>query len=202
MNAKYSHSEIFAFWTRQAREHEQSPSATGSDTRVIDLEIDEITKWLHDGDVVLDAGCANGYSSIKFARARRIRLRGVDYVPEMVEQARLKAAALRDKLKESIEFDVGDITKLQEQSASYDKVVVIRVLINLGTWERQAQGLRECTRVLKPGGVLLLCEATLGMGAAQSPASLNGASKTFRCRPSINTWTRSKWSPRRRKSWI
>ena len=161
MNAKYSHSEIFAFWTRQAREHEQSPSATGSDTRVIDLEIDEITKWLHDGDVVLDAGCANGYSSIKFARARRIRLRGVDYVPEMVEQARLKAAALRDKLKESIEFDVGDITKLQEQSASYDKVVVIRVLINLGTWERQAQGLRECTRVLKPGGVLLLSEATL-----------------------------------------
>jgi ubiquinone/menaquinone biosynthesis C-methylase UbiE len=108
----------------------------------------------------LDAGCANGYSSVKFARARRIRPRGVDYVPEMVEQARLKAAALGDKLKDSIEFDVGDITKLQERSASYDKVVVIRVLINLGTWERQAQGLRECTRVLKPGGVLLLSEAT------------------------------------------
>lgn len=161
MSAKYSHSEIFAFWTRQAREHGQSPRASWSDTRVIDLEINEITKWLHDGDVVLDAGCANGYSSVKFARARRIRLRGVDYVPEMVEQARLKAAALGDKLKDFIEFDVGDITKLQERSASYDKVVVIRVLINLGTWERQAQGLRECTRVLKPGGVLLLSEATL-----------------------------------------
>ena len=35
------------------------------------------------------------------------------------------------------------------------------MLINLGTWERQVQGLRECMRVLKPGGTLLLSEATL-----------------------------------------
>jgi SAM-dependent methyltransferase len=161
MNSKYSDSEIFAFWTRQAREHEQSPSASWSDHRVIELEIDEIIKWLHDGDVVLDAGCANGYSSVKFALARRIRLRGVDYIPEMVEQARLRAADLGEKLQGSVEFDVGDITKLEDQPALYDKVVLVRVLINLGTWERQAQGLRECIRVLKPGGSLLLSEATL-----------------------------------------
>jgi SAM-dependent methyltransferase len=40
-------------------------------------------------------------------------------------------------------------------------VVVVRVLINLGHWERQLSGLRECIRVLKPGGLLLLSEATL-----------------------------------------
>ena len=69
---------------------------------------------------------------------------------------------MKDKLAGSFEFDVGDITlQLKEQSETYDKVVVIRVLINLGTWEHQMQGLRECVRVLKPGGTLLLSEATL-----------------------------------------
>jgi ubiquinone/menaquinone biosynthesis C-methylase UbiE len=85
----------------------------------------------------------------------------VDYIPEVVEQARLRTADLGGELRGSIEFEVGNVTKLQEQTASYDKVVVVRVLINLGAWERQAQGLRECIRVLKPGGVLLLSEATL-----------------------------------------
>jgi hypothetical protein len=35
------------------------------------------------------------------------------------------------------------------------------VLINLGTWERQVAGMRECTSVLKAGGLLLLSEATV-----------------------------------------
>ena len=68
---------------------------------------------------------------------------------------------MQDKLVGSVEFDVGDITQLKEPSNSYDKVIVVRVLINLGTWERQFRGLRECIRVLKPGGLLLLSEATL-----------------------------------------
>jgi ubiquinone/menaquinone biosynthesis C-methylase UbiE len=106
-------------------------------------------------------GCANGYSSIQFACGRRIQLRGLDYVPEMIEQARARLGAMQDKLDGSIEFDVGDITQLKEPSNSYDKAIVVRVLINLGTWERQVSGLSECIRVLKSGGLLLLSEATL-----------------------------------------
>jgi ubiquinone/menaquinone biosynthesis C-methylase UbiE len=98
---------------------------------------------------------------VRFAAARKIRVRGLDYIPEMIEHARLRAVESADRLSGSIEFDVGDITALNEESCSYDKVIVIRVLINLGSWERQLQGLRECTRVLKPGGTLLLSEATL-----------------------------------------
>ena len=79
----------------------------------------------------------------------------------MIEQARQRLRAQQDKLVGSVEFDVGDITQLKEPSNSYDKVIVVRVLINLGTWERQFSGLRECVRVLKPGGLLLLSEATL-----------------------------------------
>lgn len=161
MTTRLSQSEVYEYWTRQAVEHGQSPSASWSDHFVIEMEISEITKHLTDGDKVLDVGCANGYSSMQFARGRRVQLRGLDYVPEMIEQARARLGAMQNNLVGSVEFDVGDITHLKEPSNSYDKVVVVRVLINLGTWERQLSGLNECARVLKPGGLLLLSEATV-----------------------------------------
>ena len=161
MTTRLSQGEVYGYWTRQAREHGQSPSASWSDHSVIEMEISAISKHLADGDKVLDVGCANGYSSMQFASVRRLQLRGLDYVPEMIEHARTRLDAVRDNLVGSVEFDVGDITELKEPSRSYDKVIVVRVLINLGTWERQFSGLRECTRVLKPGGLLLLSEATV-----------------------------------------
>ena len=92
MTTKFTQAEVYDFWTKQAHEHGQSSAASWSDHRVIEMEIQEITKRLNDGDRVLDAGCANGYSSLQFACARRIRLRGLDYIPKMIEQARLRAA--------------------------------------------------------------------------------------------------------------
>jgi|SRR5208283_2674181 len=161
MTTRLTQSEVYEYWTKQASEHGQSPSASWSDHSVIEMEIREIAKHLSDGDKVLDVGCANGYSSIQFTCGRRIQLRGLDYIPEMIEQARARLGTIQEKLAGSVEFDVGDITQLKEPSNSYDKVIVVRVLINLGTWERQFSGLRECIRVLKPGGLLLLSEATL-----------------------------------------
>jgi ubiquinone/menaquinone biosynthesis C-methylase UbiE len=162
MTTRLSQSEVYEYWTKQAREHGQSPSASWSDRCVIEMEISEIAKHLTDGDNVLDVGCANGYSSMQFACARSgMKIRGLDYVPEMIEQARARLGGVKDKLVGSVEFDVGDITQLREPSNAYDKVIVVRVLINLGTWERQFMALRECARVLKPGGLLLLSEATM-----------------------------------------
>lgn len=161
MTIPLTQSEVYEYWNKQAHEHGQSPSASWSDHRVIEMEIAEISKHLTGGDQVLDVGCANGYSSVQFASARRIRLRGVDYIPKMIEEARGRLAGMKDKLAGSVEFEIGDITQLKEPSNFYDKVVVVRVLINLGDWERQLSGLRECIRVLKPGGLLLLSEATV-----------------------------------------
>jgi len=160
MTEKLSQPEVYEFWTKQAQEHELSPSASWSDHQVIEMEIREIISCLKDGDHVLDVGCANGYSSMQFACARKVRLKGVDYIPKMIELARTRSVTA-SRLSGSVEFEVGDATQLQEAAGSYDKVVVIRVLINLGTWERQVQALRECARVLKSGGLLMLSEATL-----------------------------------------
>lgn len=161
MTTPLTQSEVYEYWNRQAHEHGQSPSASWSDHHVIEMEITEISKHLRDGDRVLDVGCANGYSSVQFASAHRINLRGVDYIPKMIEEARGRLDGMKGKLAGSVEFDIGDITQLKEPSNFYDRVVVVRVLINLGHWERQLSGLLECIRVLKPGGLLLLSEATL-----------------------------------------
>lgn len=160
MTARLSNAQIYDFWSRQAAEHLQSPAASWSDFRVIEMEIEQISQRLRDGDRVLDVGCANGFSSVQFAARREIKLRGLDYIPKMIDEARQRVKESARTLRGSVEFDVGDITQLAEADSSYDKVVVIRVLINLGNWERQRQGLQECIRVLRPGGMLLLSEAT------------------------------------------
>ena len=161
MSERYSQEQIHQFWTQQALAHGQSPSASWSDRMVIELEIREIMPYLADGDRVLDIGCANGYSTVQFAAQKRLWINGLDYVPEMVEQARLRATEMAAVLAGHVEFHVANVLSLGEPAESYDKVVAIRVIINLGDWERQRQALLECARVVRPGGLLLLSEATL-----------------------------------------
>lgn len=161
MPERYSIEQIRDFWKHQAIEHGQSPAASWSDQCVMEMEIREILSRLEDGDRVLDIGCANGFSTIQFASQKRVEILGQDYIPEMIEQAKQRSAGLSGKLAGSISFGVGDITALGHAAESFDKVIVIRVVINLGEWPDQLRGLRECARVLKPGGLLLLSEATV-----------------------------------------
>lgn len=161
MTQRYGLSEIREFWTKQALEFGESHAASWSDRRVMEMEITEILQRLEDGDRVLDLGCANGWSTLNFAVQKRLELVGLDYIPEMIEQARRRLATAGEDIKGSVSFDVGDITALAEPSSTFDKLIVIRVVINLADWTRQCLALRECVRVLKPGGLLLLSEATV-----------------------------------------
>src|SRR3954470_6922379 len=68
--------EILEFWTMQAIEHGTSHRASWSDHRVIELEIAAIGSRLPMGIDVLDVGCANGYSSIRYAVERSVQLTG------------------------------------------------------------------------------------------------------------------------------
>jgi len=153
--------EIRDFWTRQALEHGAASSASWSHFPVMELELRELLARISDGDEVLDVGCANGFSTLQLASQRRVRICGVDYIPEMIEQAKRRCAELKERLLGDVAFDVGDILSLESADARYDKVVVVRVVINLGEWSRQLAAIRECARVLRPGGLLLLSEATV-----------------------------------------
>jgi len=151
--------EIRAYWEAQAALHADRPDASWSDVRVLELEVAAIAQRLADGARVLDVGCANGWSTLRLAAQRDVSIRGLDYVPAMVEAAR--ASHERSQPERPVEFDIGNMLALDEADESYDAVVSIRVVINLGSWEHQLRGLSECVRVLRPGGVFLLSEATL-----------------------------------------
>lgn len=128
---------------------------------MIELEIEAIGRHLEPGNTVLDIGCANGYSSVRYAVERGADLTGVDYVPEMIAEATARRESLPAEAQERVHFAVGDVRSLQFEDASVDRVISTRVIINLPSSSDQAQGLGECSRVLRPGGLLLLSEATI-----------------------------------------
>lgn len=152
---------VRSHWTQQAVEHGLSSSASWSDHSVIEMEIREISSHLSTGDNVLDIGCANGFSTAQYAAQRKIKILGLDYIPEMIESAKQRLQSLPFPLLGTMEFGIDDIMKLDKQDSTYDKVICTRVLINLGDWVNQCNGLNETIRVLKPEGRLLLSEATL-----------------------------------------
>jgi 2-polyprenyl-3-methyl-5-hydroxy-6-metoxy-1,4-benzoquinol methylase len=160
-NIKYSLEQIQKYWTQQAGKHGQSASASWSDHCLIEMEILEILKYIKNHESVIDIGCANGYTTIQLASQKEIEIRGVDYIAEMIKHANLRLSEIKGNLLGTVSFKCDNILQLDESSGTYDKVIVKRVLINLHNWNDQLKGLQESIRVLKPGGLLLLSEATL-----------------------------------------
>lgn len=160
MTRPYDLDEIKDYWTSQAKEHGQDAAASWSDTRMIHLEIAQLLDFIDDGDRVLDVGCANGYSTLQLAHNRQTEIRGLDYVPEMIASARTRLRDFPPEFQARVSFAEGDITNLSEPEGAYDKLICVRVLINLHNQERQIAAIRQCARVVKEGGLVLFSEAT------------------------------------------
>jgi len=153
--------EIKKHWEDNIAKHGARPDSSWSDIHAIQLEISAILNYLKNGDLVLDVGCNNGFSTLQYARERSITLFGFDYISTMVDVAKqsLEKAALA--AGSHVNFEVGNALDIEKQDDTFDKVIATRVMINLETWENQQKALNECVRVLKPGGLLLLSEAFL-----------------------------------------
>lgn len=133
--------------------------ATSPDFNLREVEIDYLSRWMQDGLRILDVGCGNGYSTLCHATRFESQFTGVDFVPEMIDQARVLSKNFQQKGK--IEFRVGDVTKLDFPDASFDIVVSERCLLNLPTKDDQWVAIRNVARVIKPGGLYLMLEGTM-----------------------------------------
>ena len=96
------------------------------------------------GSAVLDVACGTGHAAIEAAR-RFCDVTGVDYVADLVEIARRRAAA--EELP--IAFDEADAEALPFADASFDHVVSAIGVMFTADHDRAAS---ELVRVCRPGG--------------------------------------------------
>ena len=94
---------------------------------------------------IVDAGCGPGHWT-HFLADLGADVAGVDQVPEFIEQARMRFPGIR--------FHEGSLEALPVEDASVGGVLAWYSLIHYGPGALHIP-LRECARVLKPGGLLL-----------------------------------------------
>jgi len=104
------------------------------------------------GQKVLDVATGSGNTAISAAR-RYCDVTGVDYVPELIEQAKERAGAERLE----IAFEVGDAENLPYPDASFDVVLSTVGVMFASDQEKTAE---ELLRVCKPGGKIGLANWT------------------------------------------
>lgn len=107
---------------------------------------------LQKGERVLDVACGSGNLAIPAARAGAL-VTGVDIAPNLVEQARARAAA------ENLEcrFDEGDAENMSYPQASFDTVVT---MFGAMFAPRPEVAAAELVRVSRPGGRIAMANWT------------------------------------------
>jgi demethylmenaquinone methyltransferase/2-methoxy-6-polyprenyl-1,4-benzoquinol methylase len=105
---------------------------------------------LHGVETVLDACTGTGDLALALRDAGAARVVGTDFAPEMVRRAREKTEG-----RAGLEFRVADTTRLPFEDGTFDAATVGFGVRNL---EDLDAGLRELSRVLRPGGRLSILE--------------------------------------------
>lgn len=102
------------------------------------------------GRSMLDVGCASGYYSVRYAK-RGGRATGIDVADSSLSLARERAR--RAGVADRCVFAMGDLRDLPVDDRSYDVVLATEVLEHI---REQRQALGEISRVLRPGGTLVM----------------------------------------------
>jgi ubiquinone/menaquinone biosynthesis C-methylase UbiE len=140
--------QVAAHWNRRAagfdsdfRHSIRTVAERAAWDRILDLVIGG-----RGGLDALDVGCGTGFLSLELA-GRGHRVTGIDFAPQMLAEARKKAAAQGI----AVRFEEGDAEQLRFPAGSFDLVMTRHVLWTLPHPEA---AIDEWIRVLRPGGRL------------------------------------------------
>lgn len=169
-------SQIRDHWTSWAQTHGTHFKATTRGRTAKLLELDAFARRLTDlfegGPFsALEVGCGNGINCIEMAKSfANATLDGVDFIPEMIDAARVAAKAA--DVDTRTRFEVGDVLRLNELDLreTYDVVLTDRCLINLNTADLQREAIVALAARLAPGGYLLMIENSLDTHGRQNEA--------------------------------
>jgi ubiquinone/menaquinone biosynthesis C-methylase UbiE len=100
---------------------------------------------------ILDLGCGSGFLDLDLANLGYSGM-GIDAAPSMIGRCALQAAT--KGISDSWQYQVGDVEALPFRDASFDVAICAGVIEYLSGDEEL---LNEVLRILKPGGLFILC---------------------------------------------
>ncbi|MEZ4502161.1 MAG: methyltransferase domain-containing protein [Dehalococcoidia bacterium] len=125
--------------------------------RTAEVDAAYLLPRLRSGMRLLDVGCGPGTITVGLARAVAPgETVGVDLVPEVVEEARVRGV---ESGLESLRFETADAYALEFEAGSFDAVHAHQVLQHVA---RPVEALREWRRVLRSGGLVAVRDADYG----------------------------------------
>lgn len=149
-------------WDDRAREFGASHEASWGDFHCMRLEQAVLRKYLPMSGKILDVGCSNGLNAFEaFGCQPDLYIHGIDLSQDMIEQAweRMQSDFPNAERPGRLAFTQGDVLSLPFPDDHFDAAYGVRVLINLEDLNTQRYAILEILRVLKPGGVYVMCEA-------------------------------------------
>lgn len=156
--------KVGAVWDDFARKYGLDCRASTPDAYLVDLEIRTLSKYIGNGERILDIGCGNGYTFIKLAQKKAIEVIGIDISPEMIKCAKQMLGNHMGKLKGKVQFELGNILSPdfveRFEEDYFDTVLTKRTLINVLSWAEQKEVIIKILRFLKPKGKYIMIEST------------------------------------------
>jgi len=111
------------------------------------------TGEVKDGDIILDAGCGRGGSSIWLAENYKVQVEGITLVPHQVEKA--KKLASKKQLSAKVNFSEQDYCKTNFEDESFSVIWACESMCHA---MHKADFYKEAYRLLKPGGRLVCAD--------------------------------------------
>lgn len=174
-------SQIKERWEEQEKFY--SPDTRGGtlkDFNLTNLEISSVLRYINDGEKVLDIGCGDGYATYAIAKEKRLcRIIGIDYSNSMIALANKR---ISEDIRNILDFKYGDVLNLNFKE-EFDKIITIRCLINLDSWEKQKKAINKIYDALKPDGTYIMLECS-----TQALNNLNALRASYNLPPIQAVW--------------
>lgn len=124
-----------------------------------------LAEYIKPQSKVLDLGCGNGRLYQVLAK-KQVQYTGLDQSEELI--------ALAKEKNPGVDFVVGEMTELPLHNASFDAIFAIAAFNHIPGHEMQLKSLSEMSRVLKPGGFIIMTNWNLLSESAQKNIAKHG----------------------------